>query len=86
MYKWEDLKRDLLDYMGTIQKLLNEFGINSYVHCRRTHVRPKDDKAICGAQLRIRSKESILNFAENIGFDSFKKVQKLIVAVKDMTR
>lgn len=82
MYKWIDLKKDLMNYMETIQNLLLDFDIRSYLHCRQTHIRPKDNKAICGAQLRIRNKQSILNFSKNIGFDNFKKVDKLHNAVR----
>ena len=49
---------------------------------KKKYVRPKDKKTILGLRFRINKKNSIINYARHIGFDTKDKNIKLEQAVR----
>lgn len=78
MHKQKELLANARDYLETLRELLREFGIESHnITMNKRYKREKDGKTVVGLMIRIRDKQSLINYATLIGFDSEKKKQRL---------
>lgn len=85
-YKHEDLAPNARRYMESLRKLLREFGIKTYeLSLSKAYLRQKDKRRIMGFVLRIRDKQSLINYAREIRFDTDSKIRKLSAMSSQLT-
>ncbi len=79
MYKLEPLSSNTISYLNSLRKLLKEFNIKTYKpSVNQRYVRPKDKQKVVGFVLRIRDKQSLITYMNEIGFDIGEKKKKLL--------
>ena len=80
MYKLEKLSANTINYLELLRKLLREFNIKTYnPSLNQVYVRAKDKQKVLGFVLRIRDKQSLITYMNEIGFDTDDKKKKLSV-------
>ncbi|MFA6328723.1 MAG: LAGLIDADG family homing endonuclease [Candidatus Micrarchaeia archaeon] len=78
MYKFRSLAPNTISYLESIRKLLRGFGIKTYVpYVNQKYVRTKDKQEVVGFVLRMRDKQSLITYTNEIGFDTEVKQSKL---------
>ena len=78
MYKLDGLAPNTVAYLNSLRKLLKGFGISTYEpSLNQRYVRPKDKQGVSGFVLRIRQKQSLIAYMNEIGFDTDDKKKRL---------
>jgi len=78
MYKLQSLAPNTISYLEGLRKLLRGFGIKTYApYVNQKYVRTKDEQKITGFILRMRDKQSLITYTNEIGFDTEVKKSKL---------
>jgi len=78
MYKFQSLAPNTISYLECLRKLLRGFGIKTYApYVNQKYVRTKDEQKITGFVLRMRDKQSLITYTNEIGFDTEVKKSKL---------
>lgn len=80
MYKFQKLSSNTISYLKSLRKLLKEFNIKTYEpSLNQEYIRAKDMQKVSGFVLRIRHKQSLIAYMNEIGFDTDEKKKKLSV-------
>jgi len=86
LYKQESMSANAVRYMESLRKLLRGFDIKTYrISLSKEYLRHKDKRKIVGFVLRIRDKQSLINYAREIRFDTDNKISKLYVMSSHLT-
>lgn len=81
MYKHKLLSENLEKFLNQIKNLLSEFSIKSEgPYKKEKYIRKKDGKPVIGKYIRIKEKESMKIFENEISFDLKYKQEKLKIA------
>lgn len=82
MFKSKKLSDNCKEFLQEIRNMLNDFGIKSALYKKEEYIRQKDNLEVAGFFIRVDDKQSVLNYARQIGFGINYKQERLNLAEK----